>query len=235
MIIYSKFNITIILFVYFYNKIATILCINCENHECKNECYVLDNDKQLCLCNENEKGIHCKETWNICEQDCNINNATESCSVALCKQGTCIPTANKPYYKCECGDFFQGANCEIENNPCSFPETNPCLNGKCIFITKLNRIICECNNGWTQKNQQNPSMLPWGKQTVEVSPPCDEPVKKGLSQYVIHYTPATYTMWWLIYIISVLVLFLCCCNMCFSFFSNSILSYFSIFGNKKNS
>ncbi|SBT34596.1 EGF-like membrane protein, putative [Plasmodium ovale wallikeri] len=88
-------------------------------------------------------------------------------------QGTCVPTEKRPYYRCECGDFLMGKNCEIENNPCSFPETNPCLHGKCIFITKLNRIICKCDNGWTQKENQSSSMLNWGKETVEVPPPCD--------------------------------------------------------------
>ncbi|KYO01926.1 putative EGF-like membrane protein [Plasmodium gaboni] len=228
--------IGLLLIFYFLEKYNIIFCKDCVNpHNCKHDCYVLEDNKQLCLCNENEKGIDCKETWNVCEKDCNIYGMNESCSMALCKTGKCVPTSDKPYYKCECGDFFKGKNCEIENNPCSFPETNPCLNGTCIFIMKLNRIICKCNNGWTQKNMQSATMLNWGNEKVEVPPPCDEQIRKGLSKYVIYHTPVTYAMWWIIYIISVLVLFLCCCNVCFEFFSNSLLSYFSVFkGTKKD-
>ncbi|CRH00905.1 EGF-like membrane protein, putative [Plasmodium relictum] len=226
--------IKLFLFFYFQNKFHIIYCQNCDGqHNCKNECFILNDDKRICLCDNDEKGIHCKEKWNVCENDCNIKGIKESCSVALCKAGTCNPIETEPYYKCECGDFFKGKNCEIENNPCTLPDTNPCLNGKCIFISKLNRIICECNNGWTQKNIQNSTLLNWGNQKVEVPPPCDEQIKRGLSKYVIYHTPTSYAMWWLIYVISVLVLFLCCCNVCFDFFSNSMFNYFGRLNNKK--
>ncbi|SBT73332.1 EGF-like membrane protein, putative [Plasmodium ovale] len=234
MVIFSQLVFRILLLLYIYNKVLIFFCIDCnDKHNCKNGCYVLDDNKQVCLCNANEKGIYCREKWNVCDRDCNITGMNESCSIALCKKGTCVPTEKRPYYRCECGDFLMGKNCEIENNPCSFPETNPCLHGKCIFITKLNRIICKCDNGWTQKENQSSSMLNWGKETVEVPPPCDEQIKRGLSKYVVYHTPATYAMWWIIYVISVLVLFLCCCNMCFDFFSNSLLSYFTVFNSKK--
>lgn len=187
----------------------------------------------MCLCESNEKGIHCKEKWNLCEGDCNIKDANVPCSSALCKSGTCTSKDTYPFYECDCGDFFAGMNCEIENNPCTYTDQNPCLHGVCIFIHKLNRIICKCHNGWSQKASQNPSILQWGKQKVEVPAPCDEPIKKGLSKYVVYHTPVSYAMWWLVYVISVLVLFLCCCNLCFDIFSNLKWSYLNFFKSKK--
>ncbi|GAB67325.1 hypothetical protein PCYB_113450 [Plasmodium cynomolgi strain B] len=279
--------ITILLLFYLHNKIVTLNCLKCaDDHKCKNDCYILDDDKQLCLCNADEKGVHCTEKWNMCEKDCNIRGMDQPCSIALCRRGKCIPIDKKPYYTCECGDFYTGKNCEIENNPCSSAETNPCLNGTCLFIAKLNRVICKCHNGWTQKDKQSSSMLNWGTETVEVPPPCDGKcrraevqtcrsagmsmrslspariplrvysrglalllaccaispfpflhfavqITRGLSKYVVYHTPAAYAMWWLIYVISVLVLFLCCCNVCFDFFSSSVLSFFTLFGQKK--
>ncbi|SBT79692.1 EGF-like membrane protein, putative [Plasmodium malariae] len=234
MVVLSPFIVRLLHILFLLNKLPISFCINCnDKHKCKNGCYVLDDNKYVCLCNENEKGIYCTEKWNVCDKDCNIMGMDSSCSIALCKTGSCIPTEKRPFYKCECGAFFKGKNCEIENNPCSFPETNPCLNGSCIFIIKLNRIICKCNNGWTQKDKQNSSLLTWGNQQVEVPPPCDEQIRRGLSKYAVYHTPATYAIWWLIYIISVLVLFLCCCNVCFNFLSNSLLSYFTGFNSKK--
>ncbi|VWU48926.1 EGF-like membrane protein, putative [Hepatocystis sp. ex Piliocolobus tephrosceles] len=226
--------IKILLVLYFYYNISPCICLDCNpNHLCKNNCFVLNNNKQVCLCNANEKGVHCKEKWNVCENDCNISELKGTCSAALCKSGICESIDNPPYYKCNCGNFFEGPNCEIENNPCSNVDTNPCLNGTCIFIIKLNKIICKCNNGWTQKDKLNASMLTWGNSRIEVPPPCDEKVKKGLSKYVIYHTPVSYAIWWIIYILSVLVLFVCCCNMCYDFLSNSLLNYFALFKNKK--
>ncbi|EUD68546.1 hypothetical protein C922_00945 [Plasmodium inui San Antonio 1] len=226
--------ITILLLFCLHNKIGTLNCLECaDNHKCKNACYILDDNKQICLCNANEKGVYCTEKWNMCERDCNIRGMYESCSVSLCRRGKCIPIDKKPYYSCECGDFYTGRNCEIENNPCSSAETNPCLHGTCLFIYKLNRVICKCHNGWTQKDKQSSSMLNWGSEKVEVPPPCDVQITRGLSKYVVYHTPAAYAMWWLIYVISVLVLFLCCCNVCFDILSNSLLSYFTAFGEKK--
>ncbi|ORM39582.1 Cubilin [Babesia sp. Xinjiang] len=162
--------------------------------------------QNLCICKPQFTGWDCSVPLDFCKTHCKSYRKDISCQQALCNQGTCVNSQEYPYYTCNCGPFFSGQNCEMEYNPCSQQATNPCDHGTCLFIRGTNQVICQCHTGWTANLNQQIMKLTWNGTDIFVSPPCTEPVKRGITGAAPILTPKTKAVWYVIFILSLALL-----------------------------
>lgn len=165
--------------------ICTSPFCNCEecpsDHLCKGRCELVGNFK-ICICNPGETNWDCKLDLDLCNRDCVIGGTDNQCTKLLCNKGTCNNTLTYPFYSCNCGPFYTGQNCQIENNPCILSNANPCSNGRCEFIHGINKVNCHCNPGWKARDSETNYTIDWGSAKVIIDPPCSEQVFYGISK-----------------------------------------------------
>ncbi|KAL8431269.1 hypothetical protein ACSSS7_005354 [Eimeria intestinalis] len=144
---------------------AVNVCINgtCYEH----------NSAQICVCEVPFRGPTCEERASLCSNDCGIRQTSGiDCSSALCSLGSCTDTENYPFFKCDCGDFFSGSNCEIPTNPCT-SVINPCGHGTCSFAPGRGSgtVTCTCDDDWRVAAGSVAVISRWGSSEVVLNPP----------------------------------------------------------------
>ncbi|CDI76718.1 TPR domain-containing protein, putative [Eimeria acervulina] len=125
----------------------------------------------------------------MCNDGCGIKPSTGiDCSSALCSLGTCLDTNTEPFYKCDCGDFFTGKNCETHNNPCTNPAANPCGEGTCTFSPGKGSgtVTCTCDSDYETAFGAGMTTVKWGNSEVLQSPPCTVRKTRGVAK--LHFT-----------------------------------------------
>ncbi|KAK2197739.1 EGF-like domain [Babesia duncani] len=168
-----------------------------EGHHCLNEskCVKINVggvEKKVCICSPGFTGWNCSIQLDYCNKHCRPLHRGITCQQALCNQGTCLNQTEPPYYSCDCGAFYTGPNCEIENNPCSSESTNPCVNGKCNFIKGTNQVVCNCYPGWATNPNQQITTIDWNTASIHVAPPCTEEIKRGITGNAPQLSTSTY-------------------------------------------
>ena len=87
-----------------------------------------------CICLDGNFGQNCELELNQCR------------IVAPCMNGgKCITMSSTPYYRCDCGFFYLGDQCETARDMCF---SNPCMNNAVCISTHLG-YDCICEAGWT--------------------------------------------------------------------------------------
>ncbi|KAL8452662.1 hypothetical protein Emed_001226 [Eimeria media] len=91
----------------------------------------------------------------------------------------CTDTETYPFFKCDCGDFFSGSNCEIPTNPCT-SVVNPCGHGTCSFAPGRGSgtVTCTCDEDWKVAAGAGVVISKWGDSEVVLNPPCT--VQRGI-------------------------------------------------------
>ncbi|BAM39667.1 uncharacterized protein TOT_010001121 [Theileria orientalis strain Shintoku] len=160
-------------------NINVVLCDEeCDDdHKCHRDSKCIkvslgQNNYNLCVCNPGFTGWDCSTPLDYCNKHCRPFQRGISCKHTLCNQGQCINLDSHPYYKCDCGAFYKGDNCEIEDNPCSYERNNPCGHGDCEFIPGVNQINCKCHPGWTTNPNQTNTKYTWNGVEVHMTPAC---------------------------------------------------------------
>ncbi|OEH76501.1 TPR domain-containing protein [Cyclospora cayetanensis] len=109
--------------------------------------------------------------------------AASLCSEKICVNGTCYEhdTQTPPFYKCDCGDFFTGDNCETHNNPCTSKASNPCGQGTCTFAPGRGSgtVTCTCNDGYETAPGASMTTIKWGDSQVLQAAPCTVQSTRG--------------------------------------------------------
>ncbi|XP_026192958.1 delta and Notch-like epidermal growth factor-related receptor [Cyclospora cayetanensis] len=149
----------------------------------------------------------------MCSNGCGIKSSTGiDCASALCSLGACLDTQTPPFYKCDCGDFFTGDNCETHNNPCTSKASNPCGQGTCTFAPGRGSgtVTCTCNDGYETAPGASMTTIKWGDSQVLQAAPCTVQSTRGMAN--IHFTLSSGELifWWSVLAISLLVLTWCC-------------------------
>lgn len=179
---------------------------------------------QVCVCPLPFKGPTCTEKASLCIEDCGIrSNSGLDCQSALCSLGVCVDTDVSPYFKCECGDFFQGTNCEQPSNPCT-GAVNPCGQGTCIFSPGkgTGTVTCQCHDDWEVASGVGVVTTKWGNSEVVMNPPCSVRVSRGLANIPFTLSSGELVFWWTVFATALCVLLWCCytvaaesCSSCF--------------------
>ncbi|CDJ36904.1 TPR domain-containing protein, putative [Eimeria mitis] len=147
----------------------------CTVNLCVNGTCYENGGLQICVCDKPYSGALCEDTISMCTDGCGIKPSTGiDCSSALCSLGTCQDTNTEPFYKCDCGDFFTGSNCETHNNPCTNPAANPCGEGTCTFSPGKGSgtVTCTCDSDYETAFGAGMTTVKWGNSEVLQSPPC---------------------------------------------------------------
>ncbi|KAK1443131.1 hypothetical protein BgAZ_200070 [Babesia gibsoni] len=182
-------DISILLLGYFVCRFSSAVADDTSPdkvHACKNGATCVElvdthKPKKLCICTPGFTGWDCSEPVDYCNKHCRSFSRSVPCNQALCNHGLCNNKTEYPYYACDCGPFYSGKNCEIEYNPCSQANTNPCENGTCTFIKGTNQVMCKCHSGWTTLQNQQFIKLNWNGTEIFVSPPCSEKIQRGIT------------------------------------------------------
>ncbi|CDJ36900.1 uncharacterized protein EMH_0075350 [Eimeria mitis] len=179
---------------------------------------------QVCVCPLPFKGPTCAEKASLCVDDCGIRtNSGLDCQSALCSLGTCVDTDVSPYFKCECGDFFQGTNCEVPSNPCT-GAVNPCGQGTCVFAPGkgTGTVTCQCHDDWEVAQGVGVVTTKWGNSEVVMNPPCSVRVSRGLANIPFTLSSGELVFWWTVFATALCFLLWCCytvaaesCGSCF--------------------
>lgn len=179
---------------------------------------------QVCVCPLPFKGPTCAEKASLCVEDCGIRtNSGLDCQSALCSLGTCVDTDVSPYFKCECGDFFQGTNCELPSNPCT-GAVNPCGQGTCLFAPGkgTGTVTCQCDDDWEVAPGVGVVTTKWGNSEVVMNPPCSVRVSRGLANIPFTLSSGELVFWWTVFAAALCFLLWCCytvaaesCGSCF--------------------
>ncbi|CDR94640.1 membrane protein, putative [Babesia bigemina] len=153
-------------------------------HRCKNgaTCIKVSRggiEQNVCICKPQYTGWDCSVELDYCKTHCRSYRKNVNCQQALCNQGNCISRTEYPFYSCDCGAFYTGANCEVEYNPCSQPATNPCDHGVCTFVRGTNQVMCQCKPGWAPNPNQQVMKLSWNGADIFVAPPCSGKTRRG--------------------------------------------------------
>ncbi|CDI81777.1 hypothetical protein, conserved [Eimeria praecox] len=179
---------------------------------------------QICVCPLPFKGPTCAEKASLCVDDCGIRASSGlDCQSALCSLGTCVDTDVSPYFKCECGDFFQGTNCEQPSNPCT-GAVNPCGQGTCSFAPGkgTGTVTCQCHEDWEVAPGASVVTTKWGNSEVVMNPPCSVRVSRGLANIPFTLSSGELVFWWTVFAVALCFLLWCCytvaaesCGSCF--------------------
>lgn len=167
---------------------------------------------QICVCPMPLTGPTCGETASLCTKDCGIRGSSGlDCSSALCSLGTCTDIDVAPFFKCECGDFFGGTNCEIPTNPCT-SVVNPCGQATCIFAPGRGSgtVTCECYDDWEVAPGSGMVTTKWGDSEVVLNPPCSVRVSRGIARISFSLSSGELIVWWTVLAISFCFLIWCC-------------------------
>lgn len=167
---------------------------------------------QICVCPLPFRGPTCSEKASLCTQDCGIRSTSGlDCSSALCSLGACVDTDVSPYYKCECGDFFQGTNCEVPTNPCT-GAVNPCGQGTCIFAPGrgTGTVTCRCYDDWEVAPGAGVVTTKWGSSELVMNPPCTVRVSRGLAKISFTLSSGELIVWWTVFAAVLCILLWCC-------------------------
>ncbi|GBE60203.1 EGF-like membrane protein [Babesia ovata] len=169
------------------------------SHKCKNgaTCIKVEQghtEQNVCICKPQYTGWDCSVEIDYCKTHCRSYRKSVNCQQALCNQGNCISRTEYPFYSCDCGAFYTGANCEVEYNPCSQPSTNPCDHGVCTFVRGTNQVMCQCSPGWAPNPNQQVMKLSWNGADIFVAPPCSEPIRRGIAGAAPTLTPSKHVL-----------------------------------------
>lgn len=195
-------------FLYFYGTNFVTSYQECEGkHECINnsECVKIDASGEsynLCICKPGFIGWNCSIPLDYCNKHCKPLKKGISCQQTLCNQGQCINLESEPFYRCDCGAFYKGENCEIEDNPCSSELNNPCSHGDCEFVRGTNQVNCHCHPGWTTNPNQTTVKYTWNGTDVFISPPCIEEVKRGITGSAPSLGLNAKVLWYMVLVLS---------------------------------
>ncbi|XP_953592.1 uncharacterized protein TA09570 [Theileria annulata] len=203
MLIKLKCILIICLYIY-----LTYCELECDDNKCQQDSKCIkislgQNEYNLCICNSGYTGWDCSIPIDYCNKHCRPLQKGISCKHTLCNQGNCINLLENPYYKCDCGAFYKGENCEIEDNPCSYQ--NPCGKGDCEFVPGINQINCKCYPGWTNIPNQTNTKYNWNGVDIYMTPPCLEEIKKGITGNAPILGPNSKVIWYVVLIISCIV------------------------------
>ncbi|KAL8439754.1 hypothetical protein Efla_002656 [Eimeria flavescens] len=152
----------------------------CSTNICVNGACYETGGLQTCVCDMPFTGPLCEGVLSMCSDGCGIRASTGiDCSSALCSLGTCQDTNTAPFFKCECGDFFTGDNCETHNNPCTNPAANPCGEGTCTFAPGKGSgtVTCTCSSDYEAAAGAGVTTVKWGSSEVIQGPPCTYAVR----------------------------------------------------------
>ena len=196
----------------------------CKTNICNAGACYEHGTAQVCICPLPSMGPTCLETASLCTTGCGIRvNSGLDCSSALCSLGNCVDTNAAPFFKCECGDFFDGTNCEIPTNPCT-SAVNPCSQATCIFSPGrgTGTVMCECYEDWEVAPGAGLVTSKWGNSEVVLNPPCSVRVSRGLAKISFSLSSGELIVWWTVFAASLCILLWCCysvatesCGNCF--------------------
>ncbi|KAL8270537.1 hypothetical protein Esti_005508 [Eimeria stiedai] len=189
----------------------------CADNICVNGTCYETAGLRTCVCDLPFTGPLCDSTVSLCSGDCGIPASTGiACSSALCSLGTCIDTNTAPYFKCECGDFFMGANCETHNNPCTNPAANPCGEGTCTFVPGKGSgtVTCTCHADYEAATGAGMTTVKWGNSEVIQGPPCTVRKSRGMAKLNFNLTSGQLIVWWAVFATAILLLAWCCYAVC---------------------
>ncbi|KAF5153515.1 putative integral membrane protein [Theileria parva strain Muguga] len=219
-----------IILLILYN-ISFVVCeVECDDdHKCQegSKCVKItlgQNSYNLCVCAPGFTGWDCSTPIDYCNKHCRPLQTGVSCKHTLCNQGQCINLEESPYYRCDCGAFYKGENCEIEDNPCSYQRNNPCGNGDCEFVPGIYQINCKCHPGWTTTPNQINTKYTWNGVDVHMTPPCLEELKKGITGSAPILGPNAKVAWYVVLIVS-----------CILFVWFTATTLYELLGKKKDS
>ncbi|CDJ67574.1 hypothetical protein, conserved [Eimeria necatrix] len=185
----------------------------CTVNLCVNGTCYENGGLQICVCDMPYSGPLCTDVISMCTDGCGIKPSTGiDCSSALCSLGTCQDTNTEPYYKCDCGDFFTGNNCETHNNPCTNPAANPCGEGTCTFSPGKGSgtVTCTCDSDYETAFGAGVMTVKWGNSEVLQSPPCTVRKTRGVAKMHFTISAGALVMWWTIFAVVLLLLIWCC-------------------------
>ncbi|CDJ49251.1 hypothetical protein, conserved [Eimeria brunetti] len=185
----------------------------CTVNLCVNGTCYENGGLQICVCDKPYSGALCEDTISMCTDGCGINPSTGiDCSSALCSLGTCVDTNTEPFYKCDCGDFFTGTNCETHNNPCTNPAANPCGEGTCTFSPGKGSgtVTCTCDSDYETAFGAGMTTVKWGNSEVLQSPPCTVRKTRGVAKLHFTLSSGSLVIWWTIFGAAILMLIWCC-------------------------
>lgn len=185
----------------------------CSVNICQNgTCYEQGGFK-ICVCTPPFTGVFCDKTLSMCSDGCGIRASQGiECSSALCSLGNCVDTQESPFYRCECGDFFTGSNCETPNNPCTTPANNACGHGTCSFSAGKGSgvVTCECDDDWEPPPGASATKIRWGDSEVLQAPACTNRRTKGIAALPFSLSSGELILWWSVFALAVLALVWCC-------------------------
>lgn len=185
----------------------------CTVNLCVNGTCYENGGLQICVCDKPYSGALCEDTISMCNDGCGIKPSTGiDCSSALCSLGTCLDTNTEPFYKCDCGDFFTGKNCETHNNPCTNPAANPCGEGTCTFSPGKGSgtVTCTCDSDYETAFGAGMTTVKWGNSEVLQSPPCTVRKTRGVAKLHFTLSSGSLVIWWTIFGAAILLLIWCC-------------------------
>lgn len=193
--------------------ILSVSAAPCSQNICANggACYE-HAGAQVCVCAMPYKGPTCAERASLCTSDCGIRvNTGVDCSSALCSLGTCTDTDTSPFFKCDCGDFFAGYNCEVPTNPCT-SVVNPCGQATCIFAPGrgTGTVTCECKDDWEVAPGAGLVTTKWGNSEVVMNPPCSVRVSRGIARISFSLSSGELILWWTVFAFVLCLLLWCC-------------------------
>lgn len=185
----------------------------CSVNICVNGTCYENGGLQMCVCDNPHTGPLCDEVTSMCTDGCGIRQTTGvDCSSALCSLGICTDLTTKPYFKCDCGDFFTGPNCSTHNNPCTNPAANPCGHGTCTFAPGKGSgtVTCTCNADYETAFGAGVTIVKWGNSEVIQSPPCTVRKSRGIAKLHLNLSSGELVIWWAIFACAILMLIWCC-------------------------
>ncbi|OEH76498.1 hypothetical protein cyc_00393 [Cyclospora cayetanensis] len=186
--------------------------VACKDSPCDAAPCYEHGEVRVCVCPPPFRGPTCVDKASLCTTDCGISQTTGiTCSSALCSLGECVDAEASPFFKCECGDFFEGTNCEIPANPCT-SSVNPCGQATCTFSPGRGSgtVTCQCNDGWEVASGAGVVTTKWGNSEVIMNPPCSVRVSRGLAKISFSLSSGELMLWWTVFAVILCILLYCC-------------------------